>query len=222
MFLICFRYLTAEQGLTVRQIFALYGSCHAAMSESSHLANIYTMITCSRFRCFCVLVVGAIFFVLLIINAFSGSRSSQLVEPDSSVIHRKLMTDSSMQNRTLDLVTSKEDSSQESDFVYDPDNDVLVFLHMQKTSGSVFGRHLVRNAEGFPAPCYRVRGRKRRNCTTSDGHQWLFSRFSTGWACGLHADWTELHACVPRVLNRLEHGRRRRRFVNFIFYTASR
>jgi len=191
------------------------------MPESSRLANIYTMITCSRFRCFCVLVVGAIFFLLLIINSFSSS-SSLLVEPDSSAVQRKLMTDSSVQNATSEHWSMEEDSPQESDFVYDPSNDVLVFLHMQKTSGSVFGRQLIRNAVGFPASCHRVRGRKRRNCTDSDGHQWLFSRFSTGWACGLHADWTELQACVPRALNKLERVRRNRRSVNFILCTACR
>jgi len=180
------------------------------MSESYHLASIYTMMNCSRFKCFCMLIVGAIFFVLLIINSFG--RSSSLIL-DSSAVHRKLLLDGSLQNRTLEKFGPEERYSQESDFVYDPSNDVLVFLHMQKTSGSVFGRHLVRNAVGFPAACYRLRGRKRRNCTDSNGHQWLFSRFSTGWACGLHADWTELQACVPRVLNRLEGDRRRRRSV---------
>jgi len=191
------------------------------MSLFSRVANIYTMITCSRLRCFCVLLVGAIFFLLLFLNSF-GSSSSLLVEPDSSAVHRKLMTsDDGLQNGMSDRVSSAEDSSQASDFIYNPSNDVLVFLHMQKTSGSVFGRHLVHNAVGFPARCYRMRGRKRRNCTDSDGYQWLFSRFSTGWACGLHADWTELHACVLRTLNKLERVRRRRRSVNLL-YTISR
>jgi len=187
----------------------------SATPESSCLANIYTMINCSRFKCFCVLVVGAIFFVLLIINSF-GPSSSLAVEADNSAIHHKLLLDGSMQNGTLENLGLDEHFSRAPDFVYDPDNDVLVFLHMQKTSGSVFGRHLVRNAVGFPATCSRVRGRKRRNCTDSDGHQWLFSRFSTGWVCGLHADWTELRDCVPRILNRLEGGRRKRRSDNFI------
>jgi len=175
------------------------------------------MINCSRFRCFCVLVVGAIFFFLLVIHNSFGYSSSLSMEPDSSAVHRKLMTDSSMLNGTLEYSSSQEDSSQVSDFVYNPSHDVLVFLHMQKTSGSVFGRHLVHDAVGFPAACYRIRGRKRSNCTASDGSQWLFSRYSTGWSCGVHADWTELHACVPRALNKIEGVRRKRRSVDFIF-----
>jgi len=208
--------------LQVRWIICRY-SCRwmvLVMPESSCLAKLYAMINCSRFRCFCVLVVGAIFFLLLFINSFSGS-SSLSVEPDSSTIHSRLLLDRSVRNGTLGTVGQEEDLSQTSDFVYDPSRDVLVFLHMQKTSGSVFGRHLIHNAIGFPATCYRLRGRKRRNCTDSNGYQWLFSRHSTGWTCGLHADWTELHACVPRALNRMEGVRRRRRchiychFVNW-------
>jgi len=29
---------------------------------------------------------------------------------------------------------------------------------------------------------------------------WLFSRYSTGWKCGLHPDWTELVGCVDIYL----------------------
>jgi hypothetical protein len=39
---------------------------------------------------------------------------------------------------------------------------------------------------------------------------WLFSRYSTGWRCGLHADWTELKDCVAEYLNDKEGYRDRR------------
>jgi len=177
------------------------------------------MITCNRFRFFCALLAGAIFFVLFILNSFGSSSSLLMSSDSSSAVHRKLLLDSSLQNGTLNSRDQVHDSSRESAFVYNPSQDVLVFLHMQKTSGSVFGRHLVNNAVGFPSACQRIRGRKRRNCTDSNGYEWLFSRHSTGWACGLHADWTELHACVARAMNRLEHVRRQRRSV-YYFFTA--
>ena len=41
--------------------------------------------------------------------------------------------------------------------------------------------------------------------------RWLFSRYSTGWRCGLHADWTELTACVDEAMDQLERDRRKRR-----------
>ncbi|KAH9279153.1 Heparan-sulfate 6-O-sulfotransferase 1-A [Echinococcus granulosus] len=39
--------------------------------------------------------------------------------------------------------------------------------------------------------------------------------YSVGWRCGLHADFTELRECVPRMLNKLEGHERPRRLVYF-------
>jgi hypothetical protein len=96
-------------------------------------------------------------------------------------------------------------------FHFDGDHDILVFLHIQKTGGSTFGRHLVRDTIGVPVPCECRTHRKRCNCTDGRGRQWLFSRYSTGWVCGLHADWTELHECVPSTLDEREAEKRQRR-----------
>merc|ERR1712168_1061270 len=43
---------------------------------------------------------------------------------------------------------------------------------------------------------------KRRRCnrTSNLDDEWIFSRMSTGWACGLHADFTELSQCVKPLL----------------------
>ncbi|XP_069495552.1 heparan-sulfate 6-O-sulfotransferase 3-B-like [Ambystoma mexicanum] len=80
--------------------------------------------------------------------------------------------------------------------------DVLVFLHIQKTGGTTFGRHLVRNIR-LEQPCDCRPGQKKCTCHRPGRQEtWLFSRFSTGWSCGLHADWTELTNCVPAVMGR--------------------
>ncbi|KAL8189896.1 UNVERIFIED_CONTAM: Heparan-sulfate 6-O-sulfotransferase 3 [Gekko kuhli] len=99
--------------------------------------------------------------------------------------------------------------------------DVMVFLHIQKTGGTTFGRHLVRNIR-LEQPCYCRAGQKKCTCHrpgaaaagdegeggggatvgADKGDTWLFSRFSTGWSCGLHADWTELTSCVPAAMER--------------------
>ncbi|XP_069059244.1 heparan-sulfate 6-O-sulfotransferase 3-B-like [Pleurodeles waltl] len=80
--------------------------------------------------------------------------------------------------------------------------DVLVFLHIQKTGGTTFGRHLVRNIH-LEQPCDCRPGQKKCTCHRPGRQEtWLFSRFSTGWSCGLHADWTELTNCVPAVMGR--------------------
>uniref|UniRef100_A0A3B5MPS6 Heparan-sulfate 6-O-sulfotransferase n=1 Tax=Xiphophorus couchianus TaxID=32473 RepID=A0A3B5MPS6_9TELE len=83
-------------------------------------------------------------------------------------------------------------------------DDVIVFLHIQKTGGTTFGRHLVRNIR-LEQPCDCKPGQKKCTCHRPGKEEsWLFSRFSTGWSCGLHADWTELTNCVPVVMDKKE------------------
>lgn len=93
--------------------------------------------------------------------------------------------------------------------------DVLVFLHIQKTGGTSFGRHLVQDLD-LAKPCDCRENRKRCKCTRpgSEASFWLFSRYSTGWQCGLHADWTELTNCVDNALDQRENlfGVQRRYF----------
>ncbi|EFB22991.1 hypothetical protein PANDA_007197 [Ailuropoda melanoleuca] len=80
--------------------------------------------------------------------------------------------------------------------------DVIVFLHIQKTGGTTFGRHLVKNIR-LEQPCSCKAGQKKCTCHRPGKKEtWLFSRFSTGWSCGLHADWTELTNCVPAIMEK--------------------
>jgi len=97
------------------------------------------------------------------------------------------------------------------DYDVDLDNeDVIVFLHIQKTGGTTFGRHLVENLEVEPpCNCYK-RVKKRCDCLNKDRQVWLFSRYSTGWKCGLHADWTELKTCVDQWFQ-TNYGKKKRR-----------
>ena len=92
--------------------------------------------------------------------------------------------------------------------------DILVYLHMQKTGGTTFGRHLVDNLRR----CIKIKGYKRRECqrdlsntlknprekldlrTSNNRDVWILSRLSTGWLCGLHADYTELKNCINKKL----------------------
>ena len=120
------------------------------------------------------------------------------------------------------------------EFKIDKD-DVMVFLHIQKTGGTTFERHLVQDID-LEAPC-TCRKKKRRKKGFWDGEgygkkwfaggcecfrpntssetslsksTWLFSRYNTGWKCGLHADWTELTECVDSYLDTEEGVTNRR------------
>lgn len=98
---------------------------------------------------------------------------------------------------------SKADLNRVVDFNIKGD-DVIVFLHIQKTGGTTFGRHLVRNIK-LERPCDCHAGQKKCTCYRPGKKEtWLFSRFSTGWSCGLHADWTELTSCVPSRMDSIE------------------
>lgn len=106
---------------------------------------------------------------------------------------------------------SYDDVFNES-FAFDMNgHDVMVFLHIQKTGGTSFGKHLVKDLD-LQRPCTCQRKRKRCYCfRPTRNENWLFSRYSTGWKCGLHADWTELTACVDPELDKNESSNVKRR-----------
>ena len=118
--------------------------------------------------------------------------------------------DSYLHGSVLHQNFSISDLTRDYRFDINNDKDVIVFLHMQKTGGTTFGRHLVKNVQ-LKKPCVCYRGRKRCDCENRNDHVWLFSRYSTGWRCGLHADWTELTSCVDGMLNKIEDDIRYRR-----------
>ncbi|CAL8077955.1 unnamed protein product [Orchesella dallaii] len=101
-------------------------------------------------------------------------------------------------------------------------SDVLVILHIQKTGGTSFEKHIVQDLD-LEKPCICWKRRKRCKCPrpalsnsvetkNENVDSWLFSRFSTGWICGLHADWTELTSCVDEELKRAHGSSVRRRY----------
>ncbi|KAK2888846.1 hypothetical protein Q8A67_014221 [Cirrhinus molitorella] len=116
---------------------------------------------------------------------------------------------------------TREDLERHVDFDM-KGNDVIVFLHIQKTGGTTFGRHLVRNIH-LERPCDCRSGQKKCTChRPGKAESWLFSRFSTGWSCGLHADWTELTNCVPAVMNKKQKKDAPLNRRNFYYITLLR
>lgn len=98
-----------------------------------------------------------------------------------------------------------------------------VFIHIQKTAGSEFERSIVRQLyfEAQPScrcpriPRFnrikRLNIKLRCNCLRNN-EPWIISRFSVGWLCGVHADWTTYHRCLPPRMN-FEYGFHQRRYV---------
>ena len=127
-------------------------------------------------------------------------------------------------NRSVSKESTVRASSNSTKFNFE-DRDVMVFLHIQKTSGSLFGLHLLDLILPTPCLCWprtgadlgpkslQVRHPINPFIVSQRGHSqlvhmctcprrlgkdtWLFSRYTTGWKCGVHADWTMLQDCVP-------------------------
>lgn len=153
-----------------------------------------------------------------------GLQAALVLQPHSPPMH---ILDSLLSNKSLDEdvmnlgVTLPAQAPRKTVFPHEvlarnfkldiEREDVIVFLHIQKTGGSVFGRHLIRNLD-VGKPCRCQPGRKRCECVTKSDTNWLFSRYSTGWICGLHADWTELNNCVDDAMNRIEGVVRNRKY----------
>lgn len=86
-------------------------------------------------------------------------------------------------------------------------HDMLVILHIQKTAGTSFEKNLVYNLK-LENPCSCQEDKRQCSCPRSSNRtvpdsqvtfvnrSWLMSRFSFGWICGLHADWTQLDYCL--------------------------
>uniref|UniRef100_A0A4W4ERK7 Heparan-sulfate 6-O-sulfotransferase n=1 Tax=Electrophorus electricus TaxID=8005 RepID=A0A4W4ERK7_ELEEL len=164
---------------------------------------------------FLFIVVGSVFFMLILYQYVApgvinfGSPHGYLAEEDMTIFPtpdphyvKKYYFPIKDLERSVDFEIKGED--------------VIVFLHIQKTGGTTFGRHLVQNVR-LELPCDCRPGQKKCTCYRPNRKEtWLFSRFSTGWSCGLHADWTELTNCVPGVLNKKENKTKKLRKFYYI------
>lgn len=131
--------------------------------------------------------------------------------------HVKQELKSILKNENIALPTKTDQKTFVFEKYFDfSGEDIMIYLHIQKTGGTTFGRQLVENLPNLCEPRFDKSGKalKRRHCGrkvensensknsekktdyTSE-NTWIFSRFSTGWACGLHADYTELNECLP-------------------------
>lgn len=98
---------------------------------------------------------------------------------------------------------------------------MIIVIILLILGGTKFGRHLVHDLI-LESPCQCKKGKKRCKCVrpsndlnyddsnesnsvlSSSNRYWLFSRYSMGWKCGLHADWTELTNCVDNAMDESE------------------
>ncbi|WAQ94741.1 H6S1B-like protein [Mya arenaria] len=92
---------------------------------------------------------------------------------------------------------------------YDIKEDVIVNIHMQKTGGTHLEDRFKKDLQ-LPFKC-QSKGRACK-CLNGQGNMWLFTPVFTGYACGLHPDWTQLHRCIEDSFNKQEGKTRSRRY----------
>ncbi|KAL1449919.1 hypothetical protein WDU94_002389 [Cyamophila willieti] len=156
--------------------------------------------------CICLAIGGMVYFGYLICGV---GPNAQFHYRDN--LGRPLPSNSSMLLDNFDYNDEMPTRGHEQRFDINA-HDVMVFLHIQKTGGTAFGRHLVSDLD-LQRPCSCQRKKKRCYCFRPNRNEvWLFSRYSTGWKCGLHADWTELTSCVDSELDKNEGHKQRRYF----------
>jgi len=199
------------------------------------------------------------------IKVFQAETSQATSQKSSTASASTTAANQYLEPLSPDLVNYDDIHSGKTSFDIRGD-DVMVFLHIQKTGGTTFGKHLVRDID-LERPCECVRKKKKKksrqwekeawenmqaeanagqheaeedeeeedepltrdkrmlrcDCLRPGGgddeRQWLFSRHSTGWQCGLHADWTELRDCVDGYFQREEDEEARKRryfYVTFL------
>jgi len=190
--------------------------------------NSGTFSSLRKFRCFMLFLIVSLVLVGLMItyhcpNDFCfAQRPSYTIAPPPAPLQ-------------IDIDFVNFNTIQHENFEFNINgSDVMVFLHVQKTGGTTFGKHLVQDID-LESPCLCKRRRKSKKRKFHHSHEefdvkrdkrklkcdcfrptsktnWLFSRYSTGWKCGLHPDWTELTECVDKYLNSIEFLAKRRYF----------
>ena len=131
---------------------------------------------------------------------------------------------------------------------FDPyGNDTLVVIHIQKTGGSEFMRHLVnvtRNGVHLCKGLDKARsmrlkqklprlGKLKRNkqktinlCPRDplepNKEQWLISERTMGWICGVHASYTEFQSCLPKLTNPKFNWKRKLHYAVFLRHPVLR
>ena len=136
--------------------------------------------------------------------------------------------------------TSPPPPSPSKNYFFDPHgSDCLVFIHIPKTGGSDFLRHLVTvERQGEPlcsVPAHPDAWKKdRRICPRAGGGQaymsgmnmsddpWLISEKTLGWYCGLHPFYSEYLSCISLEAKREEAVRKFNPSCQFHFATLLR
>ena len=115
---------------------------------------------------------------IILIKKYTGKRNPLLAWQSNSM-KKSLNIIQKMEKSDFIIYDDSVDENFHSQF-YLNNSDVVVFVHIQKTGGSTFNRHLVYDLSIGKCPKRKSsRGRFRVCLRPNEDSEWLFSRFST-------------------------------------------
>ena len=127
-----------------------------------------------------VFIISIFLIGWLLYTSISNSNTSKAFNVEPHIQHVKMRLNATKQNTKLKNFETKHNATQQiyehMDTIYfDFSKDVLVDLHIQKTGGSTFNRHLVSdlNVGQNRCKCRQIAANK-CSCRTREGNIWLF------------------------------------------------
>ncbi|KAL4219773.1 Hs6st1p [Mactra antiquata] len=136
--------------------------------------------------------------------------SQEYLLPETTAVLRRYLLD--------EPYTFKYDDALKANLQqnFDINTDVIVFLHIQKTGGMHFNDRINRELQ-VPFRCKRrvTAPKSPGNCLNPSNNMWFYNTAYSGWQCGLHADWTQMHKCIPGLMDKIEQKQRPRRYFYF-------
>jgi hypothetical protein len=125
----------------------------------------------------------------------------------------------SSKSKLSGLKKFKNQANVSKAYEFDINNDLMIFLHIQKSGGSMFESNIVNYLQIYEPTLNEWKnmcgkdvrgGRKDYTCPvrlkSENGFQhWFLDRKTAGWICGVHPDYTRLRNCARRLCKTKNH-----------------
>jgi hypothetical protein len=170
-------------------------------------------------------VICAIVLLIIVFENFKVKINDTLKNQKKQMVPKMVtLLPSIRQTQTVVETSIVKAASETANIDFDIEKDLMVFLHIQKTSGTTFSMNLIDNLQVYDRisntwekACYikphlrRIKNTKERQldaffCPRKNPKfpvNWFFTWHTVDYKlCGNHADLTRLRNCIPQLNNR--------------------
>ncbi|CAH1773243.1 unnamed protein product [Owenia fusiformis] len=172
----------------------------------SYAARASSTAKISSFLTFWMLIyIGAILGIVTYFKYSSSRRTynEQTVRTNEETLRDYLNNEITWHN---DMDTSliqhdiKEINKQGS---FNINEDALIFFHIPKTGGTIFGWNLVKSLQLIiPCECDVQKEWGCCKCKNKNGENWMFSPVTHAWPCGVHPQWLDHASCMKDIVKK--------------------